>query len=230
MVDRRIGRCLLGRHVCGRSDGYTDGSTTLAHRIGRRVASSGGSKSFGDAEIGHHRVTARQQYVVRFQVAVYDALIVCVRKRIRDLAQKPHRLRDTNARLTPKTLPQRLSVDEWHRVPEPTVALARVEDRHDVRMLQVRGERDLATESNRAVDAEVWPERLECNCSTVSQVSRPVHDGHSAASRFTFECVSARDRGLQPLDVLSLIIGAEQKRWLRHRLRPGVGSSLNEIQ
>src|SRR5262245_4517923 len=47
---------------------------------------------------------------------------------------------------------ERLAVDERHRVPEQVAVLTRGEQRDDVRMLELRGDLDLATEAL-AVDA-----------------------------------------------------------------------------
>ena len=79
MVDLRITCCLLRRHVGGRPERDTyRGHAGASCRIGERLR---------HAKIGDERVVFAEQDVVRFDVAVHDAVLVCVRQCFGNVAQ-----------------------------------------------------------------------------------------------------------------------------------------------
>ncbi len=139
MVDVGIGARLLGRHVRGRSQ-------RDAGRGERRSAVCRFRHRLRHAEVGHRRRVAGEENVVGLDVAVDDALRVGVVERLGDVAQNRHRLGDRQlAAHEPR--PQRLAFDERHREVRQTVHLARGQQRDDVRMLEPRGDQDLAPEA-----------------------------------------------------------------------------------
>src|SRR6478672_4573044 len=97
MINLRISNSLLGRHIPdgpnrdphGRSQGL-DGPG-----ISWRPAHRGGGERFGDTEISDHRVARREEYVLRFQIAMNDSLFVRVRESIGELADQTKRISNT---------------------------------------------------------------------------------------------------------------------------------------
>ncbi len=80
-----------------------------------------------------------------------DALRVGVPERAGHFAGQAQRLRDRKPPLAAEATPERLALDVRHDVVEPgqlgaKLEGARVVDRDDVRMLQLRGKMDLAQE------------------------------------------------------------------------------------
>ena len=98
---------------------------------------------------------AGEQDVVGLDVAVDDAAFVRVGERFRDVAEDARPLRRSAARRLGRARAQRFALDEGHRVVRESVDLAGDEDRDDVRMLEARGELDLALE---AVDVDAGGE------------------------------------------------------------------------
>ena len=100
----------------------------------------------GDAEVGHQRVPAAEQDVLRLDVAMDDALPVGVGQRVGDLARDLQRVLHRELGLARQAVPQRLALDVGHDVVEEAVGLARVVQRQDVGMAQVGRDLDLAQE------------------------------------------------------------------------------------
>ena len=91
---------------------------------------------------------------------------------------------------------ERLAVDERHDVVEEAVGLARVEERQDVRMLQVRGGLDLDQEPLGADDGgQFGLQDLERDLAVVLQVLGQVHRGHAALAELALDAVAAGQGG-----------------------------------
>ena len=69
-----------GAHVGGCAHGHP--------RLSELPLAPGGER-LGQAEVGHQRVAAAQEDILRLHVAVHDAALVGVRERVRDLARDP---------------------------------------------------------------------------------------------------------------------------------------------
>jgi len=82
MVDVRIGRCLLGRHVCRCPQRHTGG--------GQPLPPGGLAHRFRDAEVRNQGVPPRQHHVVGLDVAMHDALAVRVVQCIDHIAENPY--------------------------------------------------------------------------------------------------------------------------------------------
>ena len=119
---------LLGTHVLRRAEREARLRHPRAARLLHRER---------DAEVGDERVSALQQDVLRLDVAMHDAERVRGAQRVGDLAGDAHRVVDRQLPLALEPRAQRLARDERHDVVQERVGLARVEQRQDVRVLQL---------------------------------------------------------------------------------------------
>jgi hypothetical protein len=99
------------------------------------------------AEVGHQRVTAAQENVLRLHVAVHNAVLVGVRERVRDLARDPEGFLERELGLANEPVAQALALDVGHGIPQEPCGLARVVQRQDVRVLEPRCRLDLKQEA-----------------------------------------------------------------------------------
>jgi hypothetical protein len=118
---------LLRRHVLGRADHHPG-----AGESGGRVEDP------GDAEVGDDGAPARQQDVVRLEVAVHDPGGVRVAQRLCDLPANVGHARPGQARVPADLRAQGGAGDEFHNDPGRAVVFDHVVDRDDARMGQPR--------------------------------------------------------------------------------------------
>jgi hypothetical protein len=164
---------LLGAHVRRRAGDRALLGDLLARAVDRAR----------DAEVGHHRVTAGEENVLRLDVAVHDPSLVRVGQRAGDLAPDAHRFFDREPVVRRQPLPQRLTLDEGHDVVQLVRHLAGIVDRQDVRMLQAGRELDLAQEALRADRVrQLRMEHLDGDEPLVPLVAREVHRGRATAT------------------------------------------------
>ncbi len=130
----RVARNLLGRHVRGRA---ADQPARIV-----RVA-----EPRGDAEVGEVGVVLLvQQHVRGLQVAVHDALAVCVRERAADLGEQARGgLQLPGAAI--ERLPQRAAAQPAHHQVGAVGIAPVVVERDDVRVLELRDELCLGLEA-----------------------------------------------------------------------------------
>ncbi len=140
MVHVGVGDGLLRRHVGRRPDRHAGRCSPEGAAI------AGGVERLGDSEVGDHRRAARHENVVRLDVAVDDVVTVRVGERARNLSQDADRLVERRRSVADETRAQRFAVDERHGEVGQAVKLAGGEKRHDVRVLESRGDRDLTPE------------------------------------------------------------------------------------
>ena len=88
---------------------------------------------------------------------MHDSLVVRRRERGRNLTQHAHRLVDRQFSMCGEPRAERLTTHEGHREIRQAADLAGGEEWHDVRMLQLGGERDLAAKT---VDRQLTRHRL----------------------------------------------------------------------
>jgi hypothetical protein len=161
---------------------------------------SGASAADGarDPEVGDERVPAREEDVLRLDVAVHHAALVRVRERVGDLARDAERLRQRELRLAREVIAQRARFDEGGHVVEHAVRLPGVVHREDVRVRELRRDLDLAQEAlGGDRQAEVGAEDLERDRAPVPEVAGEEDDRHPAASDLSFDLVSIAERLLQ---------------------------------
>ena len=122
-----------------------------------------------------------QQDVLGLDVAVDDAVAVGVVERGGHFHRDPDRVVHRQLLLAADPVADRLALDIRHHVEEEAVGLPAVEERQDVRMLEVRGRRDLGKEPLGADDRrQLGPEHLDRHAPVVPDVLRQVDGGHAA--------------------------------------------------
>ena len=146
----------------------------------------------GDAEVGDDRRAAGEQDVLRLDVAVHDAVRVRVLERARHVAQHRHGRVRREPPVAAEPRAQRLALDERHRVVRQPVALPGGEHRHDVRVLQPRGDADLAREPLGAHPlGELGREHLHDDAPAERRLLGHEHARHPAAAELALEGVAA---------------------------------------
>ena len=188
MVEARIGRHLLGRHVRRRAHGHScRGERSVPTRVAHRLR---------DTEVGHHRVRASNEHVLGLDVSVHHALLVRVFERVSDFADDPHSLVDRQRTRARDAIAQRLPLHVRHHVEEHITLASRVVEREDVRMMQPRGDPDLAQESLGAeARGELGAQHLHRDVPVVFGVLGQVDGGHAARAELTLDDVSTGEGG-----------------------------------
>ena len=137
-----IGRAarLLGTHVLL---GANDESAA------RHPIFAGAGDRAGDPEVDENRATAfrREHDIVGFDVAMREPVIVGVAEGVEHFGGDPDGPVDGQRTIPAHHVSQRLSRHERHHEPEQIVGFARVEQRRDVRMVQLGGPANLAQEA-----------------------------------------------------------------------------------
>jgi hypothetical protein len=105
------------------------------------------ASALATAEVGHERLAARQEHVVRLDVAVDEPLLVGVRECGGHVAQHANSLAHRQLAAPLQSGPQRVALDERHAVVEQLAGSARSEQGHDVRVTEPRGDADFLPEA-----------------------------------------------------------------------------------
>jgi hypothetical protein len=203
VVDPRLGGRLLGRHVRRGAEGDAHrGDVSRVPRapiaLGAVAAAGGRGDRLRHPEVGDHREAAGEHHVVRLDVAVHDPLRVRVGERRRHLAQDPHGHRHRQLAAAGEPRPQRLPLDERHRVERQPVGGAGGEQLHDVRMVELRRELDLPAEA-----LEVHPlhqlrrQHLHHHPPPQRHVGGHEHPAHPPAPELPLDRVRRAERGLK---------------------------------
>ena len=140
MIDRAADD-LLWRHVAGRPDDHPR-TCHCAHDASDGLAARRDERS-RHAEVREKDVAVGDQHVVRLDIAMDDALGMGVCQRVRQLVQDSDDFPDRQATNLPESGSKRLAVDERHDVERHRVRQSRVEERQDVRVLEVPRRSDL---------------------------------------------------------------------------------------
>ena len=181
-ADLALAHRLLGAHVVRRAERHA----RLGHAGAARLA--GGER---DAEVGHEGGAVVEQDVLGLDVAVDDVVPVRVVQGGGHLARDPHRVGHRQLLLPVHPVADGLAFDVRHDVEEEAVGLAAVEERQDVRVLEVGGGGDLAQEPLGADDrGQLRPEHLDRHLAVVLEVLRQVDGGHAAGAEFLLEAVA----------------------------------------
>ena len=121
---------------------------------------------------------------------MHDAARVRVRERVDDIAQHANRIAHRHLALARELRAQRLALHERHRIVEQIAGLPGREHRHDVRMLQRRGELDLAP---KALDVDagrhLGREHLHDDAPSERRLLGEEDVRHSAATELALDSV-----------------------------------------
>ena len=96
-----------------------------------------------DAAISGERVTVLKQNVLRLDVPVDDAAVVGIRERVGDFGRDLRGIGHGQLLLALEARAQGLAFDEGHHVVEQPVGRPGIEERQDVRVLEIRRNLDL---------------------------------------------------------------------------------------
>ncbi len=188
-VSLALPRGLLGTHVARRPKADTRGRQPV------RAASAGGQ---GDPEIGHQRLTLVEEDVLGLDVAVDHAVTVGVVERGGHLDADPDGSLDGQLLLPHEPVTQRLALEIGGDVEDRAVHRPRVEEGHDVRMLQVGGGGDLVQEPVGADGSgELGPHDLDGDVAIVPEIVGQIDRGHAARAELPLDPVATCQGRLQ---------------------------------
>ena len=144
--DVALASSLLGAHVLRRADHHAAPGETLTSIRQRHIERP------RDPEISDECAPVmRKQHIFGLDIAMYDPVLVGVLERRRHLSRDADGFVKRQLMLPPEPVAEALAVHVHHREPELAGGgLARIEHRQDVRMLEPRGDTDLAPEPLRA--------------------------------------------------------------------------------
>src|SRR6185437_13481394 len=181
---------LLGAHVRRR-----------AHRnAGARepLRSAGTRDGQRDPEISQHGLAVMQQDIFGFDVAVQDAVPVRVVEGTGERPDHVDRLVDGQGTLALEPAAQRSALHQGHDVVEVAADRSRIEERQDVRVLELSGDSDFAEEPVGADDrADFGAEYLDRDLPVVLEVGGEVHHRHAALADLAVELVAAGEAVLE---------------------------------
>ena len=177
-----------GIGVGGCTHGLISGRLFRAHvvrraqaqaRFGQSVASSG-THSQCDPEICHDRLTVLEQDVARFDISVDDSVLVRVLERTGNLRGKSHRLINRKLFLPVDAVTERLTLHIRHDVEKESLGFTGVEERKDVRMLEIGGDLDLSKKAFGSDDSRQFRlQDLESDIAVVLQVLGEIYRRHT---------------------------------------------------
>ena len=129
---------------------------------------------------------------------MHDAVLVRIGQCARDLAQHAHRVTHRQFAMAREPHAQRLALHERHREVRQPLGLARRVQRHDVRMLQPRGEQDLALEAfERHLRRGLGREDLDHDLAAEGGLFGHEHARHATAAEFALDGVAAAQGRLE---------------------------------
>jgi hypothetical protein len=183
-VELGIGAGLLRAHVGGRADR----ESRLRHGV---ILAHHGGQGARDTEVGDDRLAIVHEDVLRLHVAVKHAVPVGIVERGGDGAPHADGIGDGEPAFALEARAQRLAAEIRHDVVQKSGRLARVVERHDLRMHQPRGDPDLAEESLRdGAAGYLGPQHLDGNLTPVLEVFGDVDRCHPAAPELAVEPVA----------------------------------------
>ena len=169
------------------------------------------AQSFRDAEISNERVITRDENVRGLDVAMYHSLGVCIAQCISDFTQDSRRFVHGQLACAREPVAKVLAADERHGVVEEISACAGCKKGNNVRMLQPRGELDLAAKAVGVQSSgEVGRQNLDHNLAAEVGVCRHEDTRHSPTAKLAVDLIDRAEYFLQ----LALKIG-RQVRVLR---------------
>ena len=123
------------------------------------------------------------------------SVAMSVVQRARHCDTDAHRVVHWKLSLALEATPERLAFYVRHGVVEKAACLAGVEQRQEMRMLQVGHHTDLGEKTLWPQDRpEFGKERLERDSAIMPEIPRQVYGGHAAAAKFALDLVPAAQR------------------------------------
>ena len=186
-----LAKRLLRRHV-GRC---------AERETGLRKRRSGRFHRSRNAKIRDKRMPVGEQNVLWLDVAMNDTVLVRIRQRVGHLTGVVEGGGDRERTIAPHSRPQGLAIHERHEVVEEPVDLAGIDQRHDVGVVQLRRDLDLAQETVGAERSrKVGVDHFHGDLPVVTRVVRQVHGAHPARAKLTLDLVPPLKGGSQQLD------------------------------
>ena len=173
---------LFGAHVLRRAEGHAG----LGHPGAARLA-----RGERDAEVRHQGAAVVQEDVLGLDVAMDHAMAMGVVERAGNFARDSHGAGNRELLLATHAITEGLAINEGHDVEEERIGGARVEQREDVRMLQVRRGLDLGQEPFGADHGgEFGAQHLDGHAAIVAQVLGEIHGRHPAGAEFALDAIA----------------------------------------
>jgi len=178
-------RRLLRTHV---------GSSAYGDACSRELLVSYSLDGSSNSEIGDNGVPMREQNVARLDVAMDEALGVCVSECVSDFARNIECLANRKRTFLLDLLLESWSLDVWHDVIRQAIDFTGVEHREDVWMLKACRDVDFSGEAL-ATDyaCEVSRENLQSNPASVAHVAREIDGRHASAAELALDRVAVID-------------------------------------
>ena len=137
-----------------------------------------------------------QEDVLGLDVPVHDPLRVRMAERVGDLPRDAHGLVERELLLALEPVAEGLAGDERHHIVEHAPGLAAVEEREDVRMLQLGRRLDLGQETLGAErGGEIGVHDLDRDLPVVAEVVREMHRRHPALADLPLKAVAVGEGG-----------------------------------
>jgi len=191
-IDVSLPGNLLGAHIVRRPERQPG--------FGEAIASRGLHRE-GDAEIRDQGQAVLEEDVLGFDVAMNDATPVRVVERRGDRLGDRHGCVDRELGFPIQLVAERLALDVGHYVVEETVRLTRIEQREDMRVLQIGRRFDLVHEPIAAEDrCQLRAEDLDRDLPLVLEICGEVDGGHATGSQLALDGVAVCKGGREAIE------------------------------
>ena len=167
----------------------------------RKPTSSSRAHGQGDPEVRDQGSPLVNQDVGGLDVSVDDFVPMSVVERLGQVRRDLHRFIHRKLLLAVDALPERFPFDVGHHVEEEAVRLARIEQRQDVRVSEVRGGLDLRKEAfGTHHRSQIGLQNLESYVAVVLQILGEIHRSHPTFTQLTLYLVAAFQGSVQARD------------------------------
>src|SRR6476620_1384247 len=139
-------------------------------------------------------MTALQQNVLGLDVAMYDAERMRRAECVGDLARNVHRHFNRELPLAVQSCSKRLTGDVRHYIVQSSVGFTGIEERQDVRMLELCSHLDFGKETLCTKrSAQVGVQHLDRDVAPVLQVVRQVDSRHPAGAKLALDAIAVAE-------------------------------------
>ncbi len=160
----------------------------LAGRIGHEC----------DPEVRDHRLALVEHDVLGLHISMDHVPFVRVVQRRGNLARDRDRLIDRELLLALHLLAQRFARDVRHHVKQKTIRVPGIVEGQDVRMIQPRGDLDLAQEAIRAEhQCQLGAKHLDRYLAVVLHIVRQIYGRHASAAELSHEAIAVGECDLE---------------------------------